>query len=1030
MNIVSYKECENMANTTSTIGIRVVTDSSGAIKGIEQVGDKLGKLPSKTGAASDGLDELNRAAKIERMQAVGDIMSSVSDKLVSFGKGAIEASAKWTALDSQWSTVWGNMEGEANKSINSIGKETSILPNRLKPAMTSIAAFAKTAGFDTAGSLDLASRATMAAADSAAFYDRSLEDTTESLKSYLKGNFENDAALGISSTETTRNAAANKLYGKSFKDLAEDQKQLTLLQMVEDGNKLSGALGQAAREGDGLENVMGNLNQAQEDFSRAIGDVIQPLFISFLKTAANAIKTITDKFNGLPQPVKEIIVLTGALIAGGTALMGAWATASALFTALGIAGVATIGAFIGIAAAVAAVIVVFKNWDKIVEKLPKGMQNSVKAMGALVKAFGLLVQGKYGDEVAKLHDQFVKMFPQEWWVKMTRVAGLFTDFKTAIKSVVTISAQLAHGITDVKKYSEAYQNLEEIFGTKFARKVLDVASAFADFFRGNETSASGISKLVDKIGAGNIAFTAFKFAISALFGPIGLLINAFLTLAKFLGEGSVLNGIKKIAEGFMNLTTSVGEASTNVGQGVGNMLLGITTAIAEFLPYLFEGAAQIVVGLVQGLLQSMPLWIEAIKGLLNIITTVIIELVPAIAESGVKIIKALTEGIMTVVPVLIQSFTQIVVMILAELSKAVPKLIEKGTEFVTTLSNSISNNLPKLIAAGTNVIVAFLKGLKDNLPRIVNAAVDLIVTWVNTIASRMGDIVNAAVNLIINFANAMIKRMPEIIDVAVTIVVTLVDGLARNADRLVGSAINLLAALIDGIANNLYRLRTSARNLVRKIVEFVVGFANDMWEAAVALLEGLADGINNNRERVRRALWEVVSALGRLAFGDVLWNNGIALIRGLWDGMLAQWQNVKEWVGGIADWIADHKGPVPYDKTVLIENGMALMFGLDRGLKKGFENVKETVGAMAGQLQNELAGTLETDMNMGATLNSNLTRDMASSNGVAGIINNTQQTPITINIEGDVDSSARVQQLAEAVSVAQLKQYRNDNQWK
>lgn len=66
------------------------------------------------------------------MQAVGDIMSGVSDKLISFGKGAIEASAKWTALDSQWTQTWGSMEGEANKAINSIGKETSILPNRLK----------------------------------------------------------------------------------------------------------------------------------------------------------------------------------------------------------------------------------------------------------------------------------------------------------------------------------------------------------------------------------------------------------------------------------------------------------------------------------------------------------------------------------------------------------------------------------------------------------------------------------------------------------------------------------------------------------------------------------------------------------------------------------------------------------------------------------------------------------------------------------------------------------------------------------
>lgn len=82
------------------------------------------------------------------------------------------------------------------------------------------------------------------------------------MKSFLKGNYENDSALGLSCTETTRNAAANALYGKSFNELSESQKQLTLLQMVEDANKASGALGQAARESDTWTNQTGNLKQA------------------------------------------------------------------------------------------------------------------------------------------------------------------------------------------------------------------------------------------------------------------------------------------------------------------------------------------------------------------------------------------------------------------------------------------------------------------------------------------------------------------------------------------------------------------------------------------------------------------------------------------------------------------------------------------------------------------------------------------------------------------------------------------------
>lgn len=159
------------------------------------------------------------------------------------------------ALKSQFSQVFGDLEQDASDKLDKIADETGVTVNRMKGSFTQIAAFAKTTGMEQADALDIADRSMKAVADSAAFYDRSIEDVTNSLQSFLKGNFENDAALGLSCTETTRNTAANALYGKSFKDLSEAEKQLTLLQMVEDANKASGAIGQAARESDTWTNV-------------------------------------------------------------------------------------------------------------------------------------------------------------------------------------------------------------------------------------------------------------------------------------------------------------------------------------------------------------------------------------------------------------------------------------------------------------------------------------------------------------------------------------------------------------------------------------------------------------------------------------------------------------------------------------------------------------------------------------------------------------------------------------------------------
>lgn len=268
---------------------------------------RLQEMRNRQDSAADGFEEMEESAE----EALGNItlgMQRVSRSvksllgylglslgiagLVALGKQAIKTASDFEAMESQFSQVFGELESVASKSLSKVAGQAGIMEERMKPSFTKIAAFAKTTGMDTASALELSERAMIAVADSAAFYDRTLEETTESLQSFLKGNYENDAALGLSATETTRNAAANKLYGKSFIELSEAQKQLTLLQMVEDANKLSGALGQAAREADTWTNQVGNLNQAWENLKATLGKFILPMAIQAVKAITNVINAI------------------------------------------------------------------------------------------------------------------------------------------------------------------------------------------------------------------------------------------------------------------------------------------------------------------------------------------------------------------------------------------------------------------------------------------------------------------------------------------------------------------------------------------------------------------------------------------------------------------------------------------------------------------------------------------------------------------------------------------------------------------
>lgn len=220
--------------------------------------------------------------------------------VTSFTKKLVETTAQVKAANSQFEQTFGDLSDNASAAMKRVADESGIVQTRLQGVGTSIYAFAKTTGMDSVSALNMMEEALKVTADSAAYYDRSLEDTSESLKSFLKGNYANDAALGLSCTETTRNTAANRLYGKSFRDLSEAQKQLTLLQMVKDANAASGALGQAARESNGLENVLGNLKESWNQLLATIGKPV-------LNTAVAVIQRITAWIQRLTNVAKAAV---------------------------------------------------------------------------------------------------------------------------------------------------------------------------------------------------------------------------------------------------------------------------------------------------------------------------------------------------------------------------------------------------------------------------------------------------------------------------------------------------------------------------------------------------------------------------------------------------------------------------------------------------------------------------------------------------------------------------------------------------
>lgn len=555
----------------------------------------FGTIAIQNADANEAIDDTtDKASQSENkissaFKKIGTVVAGAmaADKIKDFGLNCINAASDANAASSQFSQVFGDMESQASKSLQTIADNTGIAENRMKGSYTQIAAFAKTTGLDTSDALGLADRAMVAVADSAAFYDRSLEETTESLQSFLKGNYENDAALGLSCTEITRNEAANRLYGKSFNDLSEAQKQLTLLQMVEDANKLSGAMGQASRESDTWTNQTGNLKQAWTDFKAVLGDTVLPTAIEIVKRMADTVQGLSEKVQNVGtyyETFKQKIAdaqnwcvqhqtgLTMVGIALGTVTTAVLAyNASALAKkALDIAETAQIYLLIAAeyahSAASAVATAATTAFGAAVSFLTSPITLVIAAIGALIAVAVLLYQN--WDTVK---------------AKCIEIWGAIKEFiSNAVDAMKTVITNVWNAIKSF--ISSVLEGIKTVITTVWNAISSTVTTVMNTIRNTISTVWNAIKSVVTSV------INAIKSVISSVFNAIKSTISSILNSIKSVFS-SVWNGIKSTVSGVVNGVKSTISSGLNAAKNtVSNVLNGIKSKFSS----IFESAKSIV----------------------------------------------------------------------------------------------------------------------------------------------------------------------------------------------------------------------------------------------------------------------------------------------------------------------------------------------------------------------------------------------------------------------------------------------------
>lgn len=373
------------------------------------------------------------------------------------------------------------------------------------------------------------------------------------------------------------------------------------------------------------------------------------------------------------------------------------------------------------------------------------------------------------------------------------------------------------------------------------------------------------------------------------------------------------------------------------------------------------------------------------------------------------------------------------------------------TTFFSDLWNSIKENASAAWDSITQVIAPYAEMLKT----IFSPLIDWFGTlWdgIKTISASMWEIIKTVIMgpvlILIDLVTGNFTQLKD--DVSMlwttlstniqTIVTTFVEVVVGLYQAWGTTVYNIWTTLVDTITGLWQSFTTWITNTTKMIVDTILQFWNnfkqgtidaynetvqwvkDTWSAfkqwigdtTNSLVKGVTqswdslkqwtiDTFNSMVDGAKQAWDDLVNSVVSLVdnvthtfdqLGDInLLEIGKAIMDSFVKGLQDAWQAGMDFIGGIGDWIREHKGPIRKDKKLLIPAGLAIMDSLNNGLQSGFSSVQSSVSGMGDLIAEAVNSDYSVDVgaNVAAanqSIKSEMTHDVNLNKGKQpGIVN-------------------------------------------
>ena len=631
------------------------------------------------------------------------------------------------------------------------------------------------------------------------------------------------------------------------------------------------------------------------------------------------------------------------------------------------------------------------------ERLNAALDRGKAAVDPLVKAFALLGEvgsryfGRAADAIVGMAEHFERFISAAYadgrlveWTE--RAIQGFKDVGSVLSSAVGIfnaigDAAGAAGIGGLGAFAAALAGASAIMQSPEFQHTLTM------LLSGAAIAAREVGDAILNLGPAiasimptiNLAMASIGDTMATVIGYIGQLMSNPAVqqgLTDFIGGISA--GVAALAPAIGPIGDSLGQIGTILGQvaaQLGPLIAAFITGLAPVLDQVTAAfgritfaAGPVIMDIINQLVPVFQNFVNTIlPPLENLIMTVLPLLGPAFA--------ALTPIIDALVPIwgsIVSGIGQLVAMIapflvpaLQQISAAVTPVIEVLGQVVNFILSALVPILGVLLIGIINNVVGVFQGMSNFIMGAVQV-LTAIFTGFGAFFTKLfqGDIggaLNALGTMFGQIWDGIVKMLQGALEflwnaVQLLFIGKLIGGIKSGLTQMSGfftSVWNSIVSFLKGAMNNINGTVMGGLNAVR-------GFFTSAWNAMLNIIRtawngitsAVSGGINGVMGWVRGLPGQISGALSNL--WGLLTGAGKAIIDGFLSGLKSAWGAVTSFVGGIADWIAKNKGPLPYDRQLLVPAGQAIMDGLGNGLMSKLTMLKGVLDTVTGTMESSV----------------------------------------------------------------------------